>query len=51
MMTETLSRPSPESLLAKLKESERANLRVYIGATITFTLPVSYPLKQKATSP
>jgi two-component system sensor histidine kinase KdpD len=32
MMTETLRRPSPESLLAKLKESERANLRVYIGA-------------------
>ncbi|MGE0130613.1 MAG: universal stress protein [Blastocatellales bacterium] len=27
-----LRRPSPESLLAKLKESERANLRVYIGA-------------------
>ena len=25
-------RPSPESLLAKLKESERAKLRVYIGA-------------------
>jgi two-component system sensor histidine kinase KdpD len=25
-------RPSPESLLAKLKEGERANLRVYIGA-------------------
>lgn len=25
-------RPSPESLLAKLKESERARLRVYIGA-------------------
>ncbi|MCG3161330.1 MAG: hypothetical protein JMDDDDMK_02497 [Acidobacteria bacterium] len=28
----TTHRPSPESLLAKLKESERANLRVYIGA-------------------
>jgi two-component system sensor histidine kinase KdpD len=26
------SRPSPESLLAKLKESEREKLRVYIGA-------------------
>ncbi len=26
------SRPSPETLLAKLKESERARLRVYIGA-------------------
>jgi two-component system sensor histidine kinase KdpD len=26
------NRPSPESLLAKLKESERASLRVYIGA-------------------
>ena len=26
------SRPSPESLLAKLKESERARLRLYIGA-------------------
>src|ERR1041385_7235994 len=25
-------RPSPESLLAKLRESERARLRVYIGA-------------------
>ena len=25
-------RPSPESLLAKLKESKRARLRVYIGA-------------------
>jgi len=25
-------RPSPESLLAKIQESERANLRVYIGA-------------------
>ena len=25
-------RPSPESLLAKLKEGERASLRVYIGA-------------------
>lgn len=26
------ARPSPESLLAKIKESERARLRVYIGA-------------------
>ena len=26
------NRPSPESLLARLKEGERANLRVYIGA-------------------
>src|SRR5215467_15535977 len=25
-------RPTPESLLAKLQEGERANLRVYIGA-------------------
>jgi K+-sensing histidine kinase KdpD len=25
-------RPSPESLLAKLKEGEQARLRVYIGA-------------------
>ncbi len=32
MMNETLRRPSPESLLAKLKEDERAKLRVYIGA-------------------
>jgi two-component system sensor histidine kinase KdpD len=31
-MVDTLRRPSPESLLAKLKESERARLRVYIGA-------------------
>src|SRR5499426_246900 len=31
MITE-YSRPTPESLLAKLKESERAKLRVYIGA-------------------
>lgn len=31
-MTTTLHRPSPESLLAKIKESERARLRVYIGA-------------------
>jgi two-component system, OmpR family, sensor histidine kinase KdpD len=30
-MTEQ-SRPSPETLLARLKESERARLRVYIGA-------------------
>ncbi len=32
MMNETPRRPSPESLLAKLKEGERAKLRVYIGA-------------------
>ena len=31
-MIEVDRRPSPESLLAKLKESERARLRVYIGA-------------------
>src|SRR5499433_3872946 len=31
-MISEYSRPTPESLLAKLKESERANLRVYIGA-------------------
>lgn len=31
-MTEVLRRPSPESLLAKLKESERARLRIYMGA-------------------
>src|SRR6266498_380949 len=31
-MTIEYSRPTPESLLAKLKESERAKLRVYIGA-------------------
>lgn len=31
-MNENGNRPSPESLLAKLKEGERANLRVYIGA-------------------
>ncbi len=31
-MIETIRRPSPESLLAKIKESERARLRVYIGA-------------------
>ncbi|MFL6283894.1 MAG: universal stress protein [Pyrinomonadaceae bacterium] len=31
-MKENGNRPSPESLLAKLKEGERANLRVYIGA-------------------
>src|SRR5262245_58423444 len=30
-MLET-QRPTPESLLAKLKETERARLRVYIGA-------------------
>src|SRR5215470_8874812 len=32
MMNDTIRRPSPESLLAKLKESEQAKLRVYIGA-------------------
>jgi two-component system sensor histidine kinase KdpD len=31
-MTNGDGRPSPESLLAKLKEGERARLRVYIGA-------------------
>jgi two-component system sensor histidine kinase KdpD len=31
-MIEVDRRPSPDSLLAKLKESERARLRVYIGA-------------------
>ena len=31
-MSENGSRPSPESLLAKLKEGEQARLRVYIGA-------------------
>lgn len=31
-MSNDHGRPSPESLLAKLKESERARLRVYIGA-------------------
>jgi two-component system sensor histidine kinase KdpD len=31
-MKQNGNRPSPESLLAKLKEGERANLRVYIGA-------------------
>src|SRR5258708_1779125 len=31
-MIETARRPSPESLLAKIKESEQAKLRVYIGA-------------------
>src|SRR6266545_1449093 len=31
-MTIEYNRPTPESLLAKLKESERAKLRVYIGA-------------------
>src|SRR5215475_13693889 len=31
-MTIEYSRPTPESLLAKLKESERAKLRLYIGA-------------------
>src|SRR5215204_2141556 len=31
-MKENGNRPSSESLLAKLKEGERASLRVYIGA-------------------
>jgi two-component system, OmpR family, sensor histidine kinase KdpD len=31
-MKENGNRPSPESLLVRLKEGERANLRVYIGA-------------------
>src|SRR5947207_8629121 len=31
-MIEQARRPSPESLLAKIKEGERAKLRVYIGA-------------------
>lgn len=31
-MIDIVRRPSPESLLAKLKESERARLRVYLGA-------------------
>ncbi|HKQ75334.1 MAG TPA: universal stress protein [Blastocatellia bacterium] len=31
-MISEFNRPTPESLLAKLKESERAKLRVYIGA-------------------
>ncbi|MDX6712470.1 MAG: two-component system, OmpR family, sensor histidine kinase KdpD [Blastocatellia bacterium] len=31
-MTTSQTKPSPESLLAKLKEGERASLRVYIGA-------------------
>jgi hypothetical protein len=31
-MISEYSRPTPESLLAKLKETERAKLRVYIGA-------------------
>jgi two-component system, OmpR family, sensor histidine kinase KdpD len=31
-MISEYGRPTPESLLAKLKESERASLRVYIGA-------------------
>jgi two-component system sensor histidine kinase KdpD len=31
-MISTIRRPSPETLLAKLKESERARLRLYIGA-------------------
>ena len=32
MMNETPRRPSPESLLAMIKEGEQAKLRVYIGA-------------------
>lgn len=32
MLTDTRQRPTPESLLAKLKEGEQARLRVYIGA-------------------
>jgi two-component system sensor histidine kinase KdpD len=32
MMSVVTQRPTPESLLAKLKETERARLRVYIGA-------------------
>lgn len=32
MVNDNGKRPSPESLLAKLKEGQRANLRVYIGA-------------------
>ena len=31
-MTTSQTKPSPESLLAKLKEGEKASLRVYIGA-------------------
>src|SRR5206468_1201641 len=31
-MNQTISRPSPESILAKLSEGEQAKLRVYIGA-------------------
>src|SRR5204862_6446385 len=32
VMNENGNRPSPESLLAKLKEGEKVSLRVYIGA-------------------
>lgn len=32
MLTDTRQRPTPESLLAKLKDGEQARLRVYIGA-------------------
>jgi two-component system sensor histidine kinase KdpD len=32
MITEAPRRPSPESVLAKIKEGERSKLRVYIGA-------------------
>src|SRR6478672_5523852 len=31
-MNQTISRPSPESILAKLSRGEQAKLRVYIGA-------------------
>ena len=31
-MNQTISRPSPESILAKLSQGEQAKLRVYIGA-------------------
>ena len=31
-MNQTISRPSPESILAKLNQGEQAKLRVYIGA-------------------
>lgn len=32
LVSETIRRPSPELLLAKLQESERAKLRLYLGA-------------------
>jgi two-component system sensor histidine kinase KdpD len=31
-MNQTIARPSPESILAKLSQGEQAKLRVYIGA-------------------